>query len=75
MLGPLVEFGICLFQPVRIMAFDRSFNFINQSIDFSLIVWLNLIADQSQRAADGRQEFVTLQNRFRPDTLAMSSKA
>ena len=35
MLGPFVEFRICFFQAVRIVALERSFNFMDQRIDLT----------------------------------------
>ena len=70
MLGTLVQFRICFFQAVRIVALERSFNFMDQRIDLRPVIYFDLIADQRQSAADRRQQFVALEDRFSPETFS-----
>ena len=47
MLGTFIEFSIRFFQARKFAAFERGFNFIDQHMNLSPIVWFDLIADQS----------------------------
>ena len=70
MLGTFVKSCICFFQAVGIMTLQRSFNFKDQRINLAPVVRFDLIPDQCQSAADRRQEFVALEDRFSPETFS-----